>query len=182
MAITGFPIDDPDKPWTKDKGYKEWVKTIRNMRRTRRSSKVDLCRPKGKLCKGDVGIPRKYMPQFTVRNKPFSQKYINDFRRYLKTKYGIKSRKTTRTAKELNPSQNEISRARVEGLLEDNLIEKQELPMVVSKNGYIVDGHHRWAAFRLKAPKKDMDVVEIDAPIRDILGISIEWGAEHSKF
>ena len=109
-------------------------------------------------------------------------KYINDFRRYLKTKYGIKSRKTTRTAKDLNPSQNEISRSRVEGLLEDNLIEKQELPMVVSKNGYIVDGHHRWAAFRMKAPKKDMDVVEIDAPIRDILGISIEWGAEHSKF
>ena len=44
MTVTGFPIDDPDKPWTKDKVYKDWVKTIKTMKRTRRSSRVDLCR------------------------------------------------------------------------------------------------------------------------------------------
>jgi hypothetical protein len=182
MPVSGFSINDPQKPWTKDRGYKEWLKKIRGIKKTRRSSREDLCTGKSNICKGDIGIPRKLMPQFTVRNKPFSQRLITDFRRYLKRKYQIKSRKAKRTANDLKPSQNEISRARVEGLIEDDIIEKQEVPLVVSKNGYIVDGHHRWAAFRMKAPKHPMSVIEVDAPIQDILGISIEWGAEHSRF
>ena len=46
----------------------------------------------------------------------------------------------------------------------------------------LVDGHHRWAAYRMKAPKKPMEVVVIDAPIRDVLGMAIDWGAGHSAF
>jgi ParB-like chromosome segregation protein Spo0J len=87
-----------------------------------------------------------------------------------------------KTAKNLNPSQNEISRHRVEGLIEDDIIDKQEVPLLVSKNDYIVDGHHRWAAFRVKAPNKAMETIVVDAPIKDVLGIAIDWGAEHQAF
>ena len=103
------------------------------------------------------------MPQFTVRRKPFSRKLLNDFRRYLKKKYGIKSRRIMKTAEELNPSQNEISRHRVAGLIEDNIIDKQEVPLLVSKNGYIVDGHHRSEAAKLKGNKTvKMNVLDVD--------------------
>jgi len=182
MAGEGFPVHDKKKEWTNSQSYKAWLKKVRKTKKARRSSKVDLCMVKGGICKGDLGIPRSLMPQFTLRRKPFSRKLLNDFRRYVKAKYGIKSRKVMMAAKELNPSQNEISRPRVEGLIEDDIIEKQEVPILVSKNGYIVDGHHRWAAFRVKAPKRPMEAVVIDAPIKDILGIAVDWGAESHAF
>ena len=182
MVGTGFPINNKRKDWTNSKVYKKWVRQIRGTKKIRRSPKEDLCSVKNGICKEDLGIPRKYMPQLTLRKKPFSHKLINEFRRHIKSKYGIKSHKATRKAKELNPSQNEISRPRVEGLIEDDIIDKQEVPLIVSKNGYIVDGHHRWAAFRMKAPKRPMDAIIIDAPIRDVLGMAIDWGAEHHAF
>jgi hypothetical protein len=182
MAGSGFPIDNKEKVWTKSKPYKQWLRKLRATKKVRRSTEEDLCSVKQGICAEDLGIPRKFMPQFTLRNKPFSHKLINEFRRHVKKEYGVKSFKAKRIAKELNPSQNEISRPRVEGLIEDNVIEKTEVPLIVSKNDYIVDGHHRWAAYRMKAPKKPMEVVVIDAPIRDVLGMAIGWGAGHSAF
>jgi hypothetical protein len=182
MAGDDFPVGDKEKEWTNSKKYKDWLKKVHKSKRTKRGPKKDLCSVRNGICKGDIGIPRNLMPQFTLRHKPFSRKLLYDFRRYLKKKYGIKSRRILKSANELMPSQNEINRHRVEGLIEDNIIEKQEVPLLVSKNGYIVDGHHRWAAFRLKDPKKPIETVVIDAPIQDILGIAIDWGAEHHGF
>ncbi len=182
MAGHGFPINNHEKQWTQTAAYKKWLRKVRKTKKIKRSHTEDLCSIKGGICKGEIGIPRGLMPQFTLRRKPFSRKLLNDFRRYVKKKYGIKSRKIMKTAKELNPSQKEISRHLVEGLIEDNVIEKQEIPLLISKNGYIVDGHHRWAAFRLKAPKRPIEAVVIDAPIKDILGIAVDWGAEHHPF
>lgn len=182
MAGDGFPINDKEKSWTNSESYKKWLRKVRKTKKVKRSTEEDLCSVKNGICKGDLGIPRSLMPQFTLRRKPFSRKLLNEFRRYIKKKYGIKSRRIMKTAAELNPSQNEISRHRVEGLIEDDIIDKQEVPLLVSKNGYIVDGHHRWAAFRVKAPKRMMETVVVDAPIKDILGIAIDWGAEHQMF
>jgi ParB-like chromosome segregation protein Spo0J len=56
------------------------------------------------------------------------------------------------------------------------------VPLVVSEDNYIVDGHHRWAAFRLKKPEKSLPVILIDAPIKDVLGIAVAWGAKHHEF
>ena len=182
MAGSGFPVNHKEKGWTNSKTYKDWLRKLRATKKVRRSTEVDLCSVKQGICTEDLGIPRKFMPQFTLRRKPFSHKLINDFRRHIKAKYGIKSFRAKRVAKQLNPSQNEISRPRVDALIEDNVIERTEVPLIVSKNDYIVDGHHRWAAYRMKAPKKPMEVVVIDAPIRDVLGMAIDWGAGHSAF
>ncbi len=57
-----------------------------------------------------------------------------------------------------------------------------EVPIVVSKNDYIIDGHHRWAAFRLAAPKKPMKTIVIDAPAKDVLGMAVDWGAPTHEF
>jgi len=181
-AKRNFQIENKEKEWTSDKGYKQWVRKIRTVKKIRRSPKEDLCAGKNSICKDDLGIPRKYMPQFTLRRAPFSQNPIKKFRSYIKTKYGINSYKSTRKAIDLKPSQGEISKVRVDGLLNDNVIDSMEVPLVISKNDYIADGHHRWAAFRLKAPKKPIDVVVIDAPIKDVLGLAIEWGATSQKF
>ena len=56
------------------------------------------------------------------------------------------------------------------------------MPLVISKDNFIVDGHHRWAAYRLKRPKASLPVIAINAPVKDILGIAVAWGAKHEEF
>lgn len=173
-----FYIQDPQKNWTMSNRYKNWVhKLTRKSGRTRNKKQEDLCVGKGNICDGDLGIPRKYMPQFVGKDD------VKKFKNFIKRVYGIRSRATRRKASDLTPTQKEISRTRVNGLVkEENILKKVHVPLVISKDNYIVDGHHRWAAFRLHKPKKSLPVLEIDAPIKDVLGISIAWGAKHHEF
>ena len=180
--IQRFPVENREKEWTHSPKYKKWIGSLRTARQTRRSAEKDLCAGKKGICKNDLGIPRKYMPQFTLRRAPFTQSPIKKFRKYIKDTYKVKSYNSTRKAGELKPAQSEISKARVDDLIEDNIIDSMEVPLVVSSNNYIADGHHRWAAFRVKAPEKPMKVVVIDAPIKDVLGMAVDWGATTQDF
>jgi len=94
----------------------------------------------------------------------------------------VDSHTAKRVASELNPAQGEINREKVQELIDDGVTDSMRVPLVVSKNNYIVDGHHRWAAFRMDAPKKPMKVVVIEAPIKDVLGMAVDWGAETQNF
>ena len=180
--IKHFPVENQTKKWTHSSKYKAWIRRLRKARQTRRSSEKDLCAGKRGICKNDLGIPRKYMPQFTLRRAPFSQNPIKKFRKHVKNTYGVKSYNSTRRAEDLKPSQSEISKVRVNALIDDDIVDTMEVPLVISSNGYIADGHHRWAAFRVKAPKKPMKVVVIDAPIKDVLGMAVDWGATTQDF
>ena len=117
------------------------------------------------------------MPQFIGKDD------VKKFKNFIKRVYGIKSRMTRRKAKELIPTQKEISRSRIDDLIEnEHILKKVVVPLVISKDNYVVDGHHRWAAYRLKKPNKALPVLEIGAPIKDVLGISVAWGAKHEEF
>lgn len=173
-----FRIEDPSKNWTLTNRYKKWVgKLTRKSRGKRHTKEEDLCVGKDNICEGDLGIPRKYMPQFIGKDD------VRKFRNFIKRVYGIKSSITRRKAKELKPTQKEISRSRIEDLIEnEKILTKVLVPLVISNDNYVVDGHHRWAAYRIKKPNKSLPVVEIDVPIKDVLGISIAWGAKHQDF
>jgi len=101
--IKHFPIENQTKKWTNSANYKKWVRKLKTARQARRSSKEDLCAGKNGICKNDLGIPRKYMPQFTLRRAPFSTNPIKKFRKYIKKTYGVKSYESTRRADELKP-------------------------------------------------------------------------------
>jgi hypothetical protein len=167
----------PDKPWTNKQRYKKWVYKL-TKKTPRRTKEEDLCVGSKNICKGDLGIPRKYMPQFA------SKKELQTFLSFIRKAYHIKSHKETRKAKELRPSQGEISRKRISDLIKEPhaILKKINVPLIVSKNNYIVDGHHRWAAYRLKRPEKPLPVIVVDAPVRDVLGIAVAWGAKHENF
>jgi hypothetical protein len=175
-----FPTENPEKPWTKKKPYKNWVSRLsRKKAQPRRSKYEDLCVGSTSICKGDLGIPRKYMPQFTTAAD------VKRFQKFIKKSYDIDSFRSTRKAKQLRPSQGEISRKRVNQLISDpndSIFRKLTVPLVVSKDNFIVDGHHRWAAYRMEKPDKPMPVLVIDTPIKDVLGIAIAWGAKHEEF
>jgi len=170
-----FPVDHNSKRWTQKKNYKKWVRNLKKPV-TRHAHTEDLCVGERSICRGHLGIPRKYMPQF---NSPVE---IQQFTRFVKKAYGIRSYKTRKAAKDLKSSQREINKKRVKGLIDDNIINKVRVPILISGDDYVIDGHHRWAAYKLKAPEKKMPAVVIDAPIKDVLGIAVAWGAKHQEF
>jgi hypothetical protein len=173
-----FRIEDASKNWTMTNRYKKWVsKLTRKSTEKRHTKSEDLCVGKDNICEGDLGIARKYMPQFIGKDD------VQKFRNFIKRVYNIKSCMTRRKARDLKPTQKEISRSRIEDLIEnENILNKVLVPLVISRDNYVVDGHHRWAAYRLKKPNRSLPAVEIDAPIKDVLGISIAWGAKHQDF
>jgi hypothetical protein len=170
-----FSIENPRKRWTGTEKYKKWVGKLTRKHKENKKEE-DLCVGKGSICKGDLGIPRKLMPQFN------SPEELQRFAKFVKKAYGIRSNKTRRTARDLKPSQGEINRKRIKGLIADGVLEKLNIPLVVSGDNFVVDGHHRWAAFRLKKPDAKIPVMVVDAPIKDVLGIAVAWGAKHQEF
>lgn len=162
------------KGWTKTRSFKKWSNNIKKVRKTRRSSSAkDLC-SKGDFCKGAKDIPRKLMPQIYDASK---------FAKLIKSKYGVKSHKALMTMTELRPSQNEINGDRVLSVIEDiksGAIGKN--PLVVSADGFIVDGHHRWAAYKKYSPRKRLPVLVIELPINDALGLATAVSSAREKF
>lgn len=175
-SVKAFPVDQSRKAWTMKKKYKKWVGKLKRVKTVRRSKKQDLCIGADSICEGNLGIPRKYMPQFESKTE------IRQFTNFIRKAYGIQSHKTRKAAGELRPSQKEISRERVESLINENILGKVNVPILISGDDYVIDGHHRWAAYRMKAPSKKIPAVVIDAPIKDVLGIAIAWGAKHQEF
>ena len=171
-----FVVNSTRKNWTATKKYKKWVKKLTRKQKPNKKSE-DLCIGRGSICKGDLGIPRKYMPQFTTTDD------VKRFTRFIKRLYKVKSFRATRRVRSLKPSQGEISRPRIQKMIRDeDVLNNVTVPLVISGDNYIVDGHHRWAAYRLKKPNEKLPVMVIDAPIKDVLGIAVAWGAKHQNF
>lgn len=183
IPVRGFAVvHSSEKPWVKESNYRRWLgKLRRHTAKVKREGEDEnpenLC-VDSEICKGDLGIPRRLMPQFT------SPRDIKSFTNFAEKKYGIKSRRATRRAARLRPSQEEINRERVEDVKED-IIEKKldpNVPLVVSRDGYVIDGHHRWAAYKSHHPMKRLPVLLVGAPARDVLSVAATWGAKHHQF
>jgi hypothetical protein len=170
-----FQVENPKKKWTRSKKYKKWLGNL-SRKQKKNSSAEDMCIGSHSICKGDLGIPRKYMPQFE------SMADISSFRKFVKKVYKIKSCNGWRTARQMRPSQGEISKPRVSAMVKKGVLGNVYFPLVVSGDNFVVDGHHRWAAFKLHKPDAKLPVVVIDAPIKDILGLAVAWGAKHHQF
>jgi hypothetical protein len=103
---------------------------------------VNLCR-KSKLCRNNLGIPRKKMPQF---DKLQTKLFLN----YLK-KNQIKCVKKKIDVRLLIPTQNQLNALAIESLkkkYKKGTLKINNQTIIVSKNNYIIDGHHRWGTLR----------------------------------
>jgi hypothetical protein len=143
-------------------------------------------------CDGNIGIPREDMPQFkgTPEKGSPADKLSRDssgevdteeFFKDMLNKQGIKvSEPTNVPADRLKATQSELVGVKVagmEGVLEDPnhpAYGKITAPIYVSNDGYVLDGHHRWAAivaYNAAHPDKQipMQVRVIDEPIRPLV-------------
>ena len=112
-------------------------------------------------CDDNLGIPRDEMPQFKGNAIPGSKASTMDtdesgevdtepvFREMLKQK-GIKTLQTEVSPDKLKATQKDLVGAKVIGMMgaleKDPKNEKITAPIYVSRDGYVIDGHHRWAA------------------------------------
>ncbi len=148
------------------------------------------------FCVNSKGIPRVQMPQLSGVPTPGSKAdklskddkgevSLNDlFEKHLVSK-GVKVTKADIPATSLKASQNELNGGKVAGIT--GAIEAgkyKEVRLFVSRDNYVVDGHHRWAA-TIGADLRDgvddkttIPVNQIDMGILDILIESNKFAAE----
>lgn len=111
----------------------------------------------------DVGVDRIKLPQI-------AQEHIPEFMNFLR-ECGVCYKKGKISADKLTPIQNELNLDKVESLVA-NVDAIKEQPILISKNGVILDGHHRWAA--LKQTNTPITVLKIDAgpnQVRDLMNV-----------
>ena len=141
------------------------------------------------------GVPRIKMPQIggnpekgsiadkTFPRNPWDDKEVNGaepFVAHLK-EMGITSKKESVPASSLKASQGELVGSKVAKMMVDTGFDVTKNPLFVSSDGYVIDGHHRWAAAvgrdssDGKLGNLKMNIIRIDAPISEVLKIANEW-------
>lgn len=111
-----------------------------------------------------LGIPREKMPQIRSFHR---EEWLQQLR-----EKGIESHRTEVKASDLKPTQAGIGPKLAGG---QTIAENAHKPILVSNDGYILDGHHRWAFMRTKHPDQPIPAVRINAPIRALLKLADEF-------
>ena len=111
---------------------------------------------------GTLGVPRAEMPQIKAEHRGA---LVN----FLKAR-GIDSQAGEVPANDLKPTQAEFSQAKVDRARAFNGGDRS---ILVSSDGYVVDGHHQWLAKR--ANGEPVKVIRLQAPIREVLAQTAEF-------
>ena len=149
-------------------------------------------------CDDNLGIPRDQMPQFKGKPQsgtPAANMEVDKngevdteplFKKMLEEK-GIKVVQTEIPSDKLKATQKDLVGAKVVGMmgaLEENPEHPSiTAPIYVSRDGYVIDGHHRWAAiaaYNAKNPDKQipMKVQVIDQDIKDAIPMCNKFAEE----
>lgn len=125
---------------------------------------ADVCGVSPHVCEDNLGIPRAEMPQIP-------KEYFGDFLAQLKRK-GFTVKRGRTAVGRLKATQRDINAGLVRRVLEgyaSGAYDPTKAPVVVSKDGYILDGHHRWAAMVMHDPSARLSTYRVSAPITTLL-------------
>lgn len=119
-----------------------------------------------------LGIDRKEMPQI-------DGKHTSDFISYLK-KNGVSSSKKKLNPNKLKATQHQFHKEKIQSLMD--YMDKgnyDDKPILVSKDNYVMDGHHRWLAH--KNVSKDIGVHHISMKAKDLIDMMHEYPKSYTK-
>jgi hypothetical protein len=109
----------------------------------------------------NLGIPREDMPQIEGEDvRAFLDSLIHA---------GIRVQAGCRAVGSLRATQNELNAAKIKALMVKTPAELGEYPILISKDGYILDGHHRWAGLYAQDPALTIPVYFIHLDILELL-------------
>lgn len=127
-------------------------------------SVADICGsnlPFSSICKGNLGLQRSQMPQL---NGDTLSSYLAQ-----KAAEGIAMSEKMIDPSTLTPAQNQLGMQNIAGMI-DSFAKGTWDPCkerILSAGGYVIDGHHRWAACTLL--DREMTILDINAPAETIL-------------
>lgn len=123
------------------------------------------------LLRGNLGIEREQMPQIAASQ-------LANFIGELQAAGAAVTTKQV-AANALRATQSELHKDKIK----KNLVSQAQLekPVIVSRDGFLLDGHHRWAAIHTLNPHADVNVVEVDLPIRELLKRAHAFGGVSYK-
>lgn len=107
---------------------------------------------------GTLGIPRAEMPQIRADDRSALVQFLRA--------RGVDYTTEEMLPGSLKPTQAEYSQKKVDKARE---FDGGNRSILVSSDGYVVDGHHQWMAKLTDAPRELIPVIRLDAPIRDLL-------------
>jgi hypothetical protein len=151
-------------------------------------------------CDDNLGIPRDQMPQFKGKAQPGTPAADMPtdangevdteplFKKMLEEK-GIKTLQTEIPADKLKATQQDLVGAKVVGMMgvlkdpNHPAFEKITAPIYVSRDGHVIDGHHRWAAIVAhNAANPDnqipMKTTVLDMDIKDAIPMSNKFAED----
>ena len=113
-----------------------------------------------------LGVSRDSMPQINSKD-------VGEFVKYLKDK-GIEASSSLIDVSKIGMTQKDINVDKVKDLLG---VEKSNLakPVIISKDNYILDGHHRVVALYNVDKNFKLKTIKIDLGIKDLLNVAREF-------
>ena len=121
-------------------------------------------------------VPLKYnsFMQYNINRERISmpqipQERVDDFLIHFSDKYRVQ--KCTMDIGSIKPSQKEMDDNKVIGMYKDRSFKPTDNIFVISKDNYLVDGHHRWAAGLEEDDTQKVNVYKINLPIKKLLWI-----------
>jgi len=157
----------------------QWVqnhKAVNSVLGKATATKNNVCGVNSTMCEGHVGVHRHLMPQLEEKNTPALMEGLRVM--------GVGVNASTRTPGQLHATQDEM-RGPTIAFLEKEIREGRltghglNAPIIVSSDGGVIDGHHRWAAWRRADPDRPIPVIVVDLPSSEALAaISGAMGAK----
>jgi len=173
MADGGTTADNPYAEFGVLKSFKgDAIKKLDKLE----EKSTNYCDIDKKHCSSSIGIDRKDMPQIY---EEYMDKYID----FLEEEgVGYEMQYEVEVGK-LKPTQENISVPRIKKILtrlengyytdaQGAKLNPLKRRLIATKDGYILDGHHRWATLLFLSPKNKMDVLRINANIKDLVELS----------
>lgn len=107
-----------------------------------------------------IGIPREKLPQI---EKEYHDEILSRMQND-----GITFTKGKCTCDKLSPSQADLSIDKVNGIVDSGAY-KEPRTLFVSYDGFIIDGHHTWAAKYTVDPTMKIDIIRVDMNPIDLI-------------
>jgi hypothetical protein len=115
----------------------------------------------------NLGIPRDKMPQ--IRSV-----LVKDFLKFLKSR-GVNHTRKKLKVDTIRFTQKEISIDKIKGFSSDSAKESLNKPVLVSRDGYLLDGHHRVGAVLFYWPNDKIQSIVIDTDINSLLALAKDY-------
>lgn len=129
---------------------------------------------KDKLLEGNKGIDRADMPQIRAELLP---EFLVEL-----AQQGVDIANESVPVHELCATQNDLDEDRVQEAVDGGDPAHLKKPVIASADGFLLDGHHRWAALSTLDPGADIPVVRVALPIEELLARAHAFdGVDYAK-